>query len=137
MCVAIPMVNVSMPLYCSCTDTPEHTLSLFDIPLSSRVGISADAPAVHMVGTAAAAAECVCECGVDERGVLEAASAAGGGAGDVVGALLVQVQAQVLQLAVLPQEVALPGSVLHFSLVIHLHGTMGITSSLLMQFDAK
>ena len=103
MCVAILMVNVSLPLY---RHSGAH-LSLFDIPWSSSVGISADAPAIAMVGSAAAA-ECVRECGVDERGVLEAAAAAGRGAGDVVGALLVQVQAQVLQLAVLPQEVALP-----------------------------
>ena len=101
MCVAILMVNVSMPLY---RHVRSAHISLFDIPWSSSVGISADA--VAMVGSAAA--ECVCECGVDERGVLEAAAAAGRGAGDVVGALLVQVQAQVLQLAVLPQEVALP-----------------------------
>ena len=108
------MVDLSMHLY---RHSGAH-ISLFDIPWSSSVGVSADAPSVAMVG----AAECVRESGVDERGVLEAASAAGRGAGDVVGALLVQVQAQVLQLAVLTQEVALPerrqSSVLHFSLAI-------------------
>ena len=46
------------------------------------------------------------ERGVHERRVLEALAAAG--AGDVVRALLVQVEAQVLQLRVLPQQIALP-----------------------------
>ena len=76
-----------------------------DIPCSSCRGVSADDAAVGVVG--AAAAEGVGERGVHERGVLEALPAAGRGAGDVVGALLVQVEAKVLQVRVLPQQVAL------------------------------
>ena len=60
-----------------------------------------------MSGALGVAADGVGEGGVHEGGVLEALSAAGRGAGDVVGALLVQVEAQVLQVRVLPQEIAL------------------------------
>ena len=61
-----------------------------DIPSNSPRGISAAADDVDV-------ADGVGERGVHERGVLESLSAAGRGAGHVVGALLVQVEAQVLQ----------------------------------------